>query len=100
MKNGYKVFWTNHALAELENTIEYLENNWSEADLKNFARKLDDTIILISQSPNLFPISEIKKEIHRAIIAKHNTLYYKVVGDEIHVLSLFSHRQSEKRRKL
>jgi plasmid stabilization system protein ParE len=100
MKSGYNILWTDHALAELEATIEYLQNNWSESDLKNFARKLDDTIVLISQSPTLFPQSKIKKGVHRAIVAKHNTLYYKVSNDEIRILSFFSHRQSEKRRKL
>ena len=100
MKSGYNVLWTDHALAELETTIKYLENNWSESDLKNFARKLDDTIVLISQSPTLFPQSNIKKGVHRAIVAKHNTLYYKISNNEIHILSFFSHRQSKKRRRL
>lgn len=66
MKSGYRILWTDHALGELETTIEYLENNWSESDLKNFARKLDDTIVLISQSPTLFPQSNIKKGVHRS----------------------------------
>ena len=36
MKSGYNVLWTDHALSELKNTIEFLENNWSEKELKNF----------------------------------------------------------------
>ena len=26
MKSGYKVLWTDHAISELKETIEYLEN--------------------------------------------------------------------------
>ena len=32
MKSGYKILWTDHAISEIEQTIEYLENNWSEKD--------------------------------------------------------------------
>lgn len=34
MKNGYRIFWTDHALDELEKTLEYLETNLRERNLK------------------------------------------------------------------
>jgi hypothetical protein len=34
MKSGYRILWTDHALDELEKTIEYLEIKISEKDLK------------------------------------------------------------------
>lgn len=36
MKSGYKILWTDHALSELENTVIYLEENWTERELKCF----------------------------------------------------------------
>ena len=30
MKNGYKILWTDNALNELEITIKYLQENWTE----------------------------------------------------------------------
>ncbi|RZK47874.1 MAG: type II toxin-antitoxin system RelE/ParE family toxin [Pedobacter sp.] len=100
MINGYEIFWTDHALDELEKTIEYLEENWEISDLVNFATKLENTISLISQNPDLFPSSGIKKGIHRAIVAKHNSLYYRLNQDTIEIISFFSHRQSKRKRKL
>ena len=41
MRSGYKIIWTHHALSELEDTIEYLEKNWTERELKNFSQELD-----------------------------------------------------------
>jgi len=29
MKNGYRIRWTDHALQELEQTITFLEQNWT-----------------------------------------------------------------------
>jgi hypothetical protein len=34
MKNGNKILWTDFALKELKNTIEYLEENWTEKELQ------------------------------------------------------------------
>ncbi|NMH26460.1 type II toxin-antitoxin system RelE/ParE family toxin [Flavobacterium silvaticum] len=100
MKNGYDILWTDHALKELANTINYLQENWEVSDLVNFAEKLENTVTLISQNPELFPKSGIRKDIYRAIIAKHNTLYYRVRNNSVEILSLFSHRQSKRKRKL
>ena len=53
MKSGYKILWTDHAISELKETIEYLENKWTERELRRFAAKLDHTIELISKSPEI-----------------------------------------------
>ncbi len=47
MKSGYRVIWTDRALSELEGTIEYLKNHWTQKELKNFIQDLDHTIELI-----------------------------------------------------
>jgi len=99
MKNGYKIFWTDFALKELENTIEYLEENWTEKELRNLAIKLEETLSFISQNPNLFQVSDIKKEIRRVVILTHNTLYYRISNDQIEIISFFSNRQSPKKMK-
>jgi len=100
MKNGYKILWTNHALSELQKTIKYLEDYWTEGDVANFAVKLENTILLLSRSPKIFPKSDVKEGIRRVIVAKHNTLYYKIVDKNIIILSLFSHRQDPSKKKL
>jgi plasmid stabilization system protein ParE len=44
MKNGYKILWTDNALKELEQTFEYLIENWTERKLRNLAESLEETI--------------------------------------------------------
>jgi len=100
MKNGYKIFWTDFALKELEQTIAYLEENWTEKELYNLASKIEETLELLSQNPNLFQNSEIKKDIHRVVILTYNTLYYRVQDDSVEIISFFSNRQHPKKRKL
>jgi plasmid stabilization system protein ParE len=100
MKNGYKILWTDNALIELEKTIEYLEENWTETALQNLAFNLEETLSLVSQNPNLFQVSDTKKEIRRVIVLSHNTLYYRFGNNQIEIISFFSNRQSPKKRKL
>ena len=68
MKNGYKILWTAFALKELEKTIEYLEENWTEKELRTLAESIEEKLALISQNPNLFQASDNKKNIRRVLI--------------------------------
>lgn len=61
MGGSYKILWTDHAISELKNTIEYLETYWTVKELTNFSNKLDHTIELISKTPKIFPTSIAKK---------------------------------------
>ena len=100
MTNGYDILWTDFALKELENTLDYLKAYWTQTDIINFIIKLEDTLLLLSQNPKLFPESKVKKNVRRVIVAKHNTLYYRIKKDAVEIISLFSHRQSKKKRRL
>ncbi|WP_291975951.1 type II toxin-antitoxin system RelE/ParE family toxin [Lutibacter sp.] len=100
MKSGYKILWTNHAISELKETIDYLENNWTEKKLRKFSAKLDHTIELISKTPEMFPNSLEKKEIRKAVIEKYNNLYYRIHKNSIEIISLFSNRKKPSKKKI
>ena len=100
MKSGYKILWTNHAISELKETIEYLENKWTERELRTFSAKLDHTIELISKSPEIFPVSLDKKNIRKAVVEKYNNLYYRINKSSIEIVSLFSNRKNPNKKKL
>ena len=100
MKSGYKILWTNHAISELEKTLEYLENNWTERELRTFSAKLDHTIELISKSPEIFPISLENKNIRKAVVEKYNNLYYRINQNSIEIISLFSNRKNPSKKKI
>lgn len=100
MVNGYKVLWTEHALSELSGIIEYLEENWTERELRKFSHALDHIVELISKNPLLFQDSTLKKNIRRAVISKHTNLYYRLNSDSVEILSVFSNRQNPEKLKL
>ena len=100
MKSGYSIQWTDHALSELENTIEYLEKNWTERELKNFSQELDHTIELISRNPELFQLARKNSPVRRAVVAKFNNFYYRQKDEIIEILSFFPNRQDPDKKDL
>ena len=99
MKSGYNVLWTPNALSELEETIEYLQKNFSDKEIAKLARKIESFSEIISQNPYIFPKSE-QTNIHKAIILTFNTVYYRIKDNNVEILSFFSNRQSPVKRKL
>ena len=99
MKSGYKILWTDNALDELEKTIQYLEREFSDKEIRKLALKIESFITLISKNPTIFPKSEFN-DIHKVVILKYNTLYYRIKEDQVEIISFFSNRQAPNKRKL
>lgn len=99
MKSGYNILWTPNAREELEKTIEYLELNFTDKELKKLAVKIEEVTELISHNPHIFPLSE-NRNVRKSVILKFNTMYYRVMGEDVEILSFFSNRQSPAKRKL
>ena len=100
MKSTYKILWTDNALKELEETVIYLEENWTEKELQNLAIHLEKTLNLISQNPFIFQVYDSKKEVRRAVILTLNTLYYQIKENKIEIISFFSNRQNSEKKEV
>ena len=99
MKSGYKIEWTDNALSELRNTYKYLENNWTEKEIRKLSKEIEKILNLISNNPRLFPIYD--KTIRKVVIKKLNTLYYRETNNNtIQILSFFSNTQNPNKRNV
>ncbi len=99
MKSGYEIFWTNLALEELKETIEYLKIKFSNKEIQKLVKEIEKTTQLISHNPNLFPMSD-KKQVRKVVILRFNSLYYRVEQNQVQILSFFSNRQSPETRNI
>jgi plasmid stabilization system protein ParE len=100
MKSGYKLLWSDRALADLKNIIDYLIENWTERDIQNFAKKLDKRLEVIVINPKLFPKTGRRKDVRKSVLSKHTVIYYQTTGSIVNILSLFDPRQNPKKLKL
>lgn len=94
MVSGYEVHWTDHALEELASTFHYLEQHFPEKVLVRLSHEIEKVTFLIAKHPKLFPESDAKQGVRKAVVEKFNTLYYRISEtNQIEILSFFSNRQ-------
>ncbi|NJM93510.1 MAG: type II toxin-antitoxin system RelE/ParE family toxin [Cytophagales bacterium] len=93
MKSGYRIHWSERAVADMQGIIEYLLYQWTEREVRNFVQKLDKRLKLISINPRLFPKTKERKNVRRSVLTKHIVIYYETAADAIRIVTLFDTRQ-------
>ena len=99
MKSTYKLIWSDEALQGLKRIIEYLEQRWTQKEIKKFARLLDKQLNIIKDNPLIFPQSNKSEGIRKSVLSKQTSIYYKVEENKIYLLTLFDNRQDPNRLK-
>jgi plasmid stabilization system protein ParE len=94
MKNSYRLLWSDEALSNLREIINYLENRWTHKEIGKFANLLEHQLKLIVSNPLLFPMVDKSLDLRKAVLSRQTTIFYRVKGFEIHILSLFDNRQN------
>lgn len=100
MKNGYKLLWSVRTLSDLKNIVYYLLENWTEKELKNFARSLDKRLEIILFNPRIFPKTRKGREIIKSVLTKRTVIYYETSDKVITIVTLFDPRQNPNKLKL
>ena len=62
MKSGYSIEWTSEAERNLSAIFDYLEENWTQREISNFAERLETNLKYISEHPAAFPILQQRKK--------------------------------------
>ena len=96
MKSTYKLIWSDEALNNLKYIIDYLENRWTKREIKKFALLLDKQLKLIEDNPFLFAESDKSNGLRKSVLYKQTTIYYRIIGYEIRIITLFDNRQNPK----
>jgi plasmid stabilization system protein ParE len=100
MKNGYKLKWSLQARNDLKNIINFISSNWSDKEVREFAKKLNRRINLITAYPELFPKTIQKENIRRSVLTKQITIFYSEYDETIIIISVFDVRQNPTKLKL
>ena len=96
MKNGYNIEWTFEAEQNLNVIFDYLEANWTDREIKTFAKKLETHLEIISKNPTMFPHYDEVRNIRRCVLSPQTTIYYYDIPNEskIVILTLFDNRRN------
>ncbi len=89
-----EIIFSKKAEKSLIDLLEYLELKWSVKVRDKFISKLDKSIYLIQNDPEVFPKSQVNKNQYRYVLSKQTTIYYRYNSRQIRVLAFFDTRQN------
>jgi len=89
-----EVYWSEEAENQLDEIIQYLEENWSEKDIRNFFKRLEDSIEAIKDSPYTYKLSQRKKEVREFQLSSQTTIFYSLNEDRVNLLLLWPNKRN------
>jgi len=77
-----KIVWTKRAIAGYDGIISYLEEEWTEKEVRNFVRQTEELFKLLSDYPEILQRTERYKNVRRGPINKHTILTYRIKPEQ------------------
>ena len=88
-----RIEWSLEAQTNLNNVIAFLENEWTEKELRNFSKRLETQLLIIQQTPEIYKNSLRKEGLRECLVTKHSTLFYSYDDEKLHIVTIFDNRQ-------
>ena len=93
------IVWSGLALKTYISNIEYLKEEWTEAEVRNFITAVEKKIVLLSLQPRMGRITNKKRNVRRTMIHKRIALIYryKPLKGEIELVRFWNNYQNPKK---
>ena len=88
------VLWSPLAEEDFNQILAYLDKHWGNEVALRFIDIIEQIVFQISKYPDLFPLINKDIGVHKCVISKHNTLFYKLDNKNIYLLRIFDTRQN------
>lgn len=96
-----KVVWMAEASETFKYNVDYLLVEWGDQVCSDFILRVDEVIERIRSNPNIYPLVSKNDQIHRCVIVKQITLYYRIVSPaQIDLLTFWNNFQNPESLKL
>jgi plasmid stabilization system protein ParE len=70
--------WTQRAIQGYDKIVRYLEQHWTDKEVRNFIHESDEFFALLSEYPELLQKTSRRKNIHRGPMNKLTVITYRV----------------------
>jgi len=91
-----KVNWNPWARKDYYDNIDFLLEEWTEAEAQNFIDQVDEIIFILEQGKVDFQNTDYPK-IKRCVLRKHITLFYKVIDRKnVQLLRFWNNNKDKK----
>ncbi|MGE0019145.1 MAG: type II toxin-antitoxin system RelE/ParE family toxin [Draconibacterium sp.] len=91
-----KIVLTKRAVDLLETFFQYLESEWSVKTRDEFIEKFENAVFQIQKFPEIAPKSKEIPNLHKYILTKQTSLFYRVDKTSITIITVFDNRMNPK----
>ena len=93
----YSVFQSPLAEKKLFILLDYLDAEWGQNSKTRFINKFQLAIKSLEVVPRSFPVVDHSRYIHKCVITKQSSLFYRIVNDEVEIITLIDNRQDQRK---
>lgn len=94
-----RIILSKRASKRLEKLLEYLESEWSFKVKNDFIKNMDKSLKQIQKYPDSFQQTDFVKGLHKCVVTKQTTLYYRFDKKTITVVTIFDNRKDPRKLK-
>jgi len=91
-----KILWTKRAISEYDKIIKYLEENWTEKEIKNFVQQTDNLLNLLKVYPEILQRTNRHINVFRGPINKLTILTYRLKPKK-QIIEIINFRSARKK---
>ena len=100
MRSKLKIIWSRESINRTDQIIIFLKENWTDKVVLDFLEDIKSFEEIVSNFPEIYPESQIKKGYRRAVINRQISILYSIENKSILIHTLFDNRQDpDKMRK-
>jgi plasmid stabilization system protein ParE len=70
--------WSRRAIQGYDKIVQYLEQHWTEKEVRSFIKESDEFFTLLSQYPELLQKTSRQKNVYRGPMNKFTLIVYRV----------------------
>jgi hypothetical protein len=89
------VVWSDRSLSDTEIIRDYLQYHFSQREIDNFYKFLEFFEKIVSIFPQLYPLTNKKSGVRRAVLSKQLSVFYTLEDDIINVIVVLDNRMSD-----
>ena len=92
----YRVYLSDLARIQLDLLLEYLEEEWSKETKDKFWKALLKSFRRIEKFPESCPVSVEFPDLHKCVLTKRTSYFYRIKKSEIEIIYIKDNRQGSK----
>jgi len=89
-----QVVWMPEAEKTFNDQIDYLASIWSTKVLHSFIDRVFEVIERVSEQPEVFPVFRKEQNIHRCVVHRNLSMYYRIGDDKIQILIFWPNKRN------